>query len=320
MYDLIILGAGPAGLSASIYASCFKLNYLTLGLVPGGQMTLAPDILNYPGFDEITGQLLAQRMIDQLQKRGGSVLSESVEKIEKKENGFAITTSSGKTYETHTIILATGVERRKLQVPGEAEYIGKGVQYCATCERFDYQDKICAVVGGANAAAQTAMQLSHAAKKVYLIYRSTELRCDPIWLSQIHGTPTIEIILNTHVTEIKGDGNKMTQVRLETTRDQEKDLALDKLFVEIGGVPGTALFIPLGMKLDEKGFIDVDDTLATSLSGVYAAGDVIGHKHSIEQISSAVGTGATAAVSVFSFLKKEKAPSLWGSSRIKHKS
>lgn len=322
MYDIIIIGAGPGGLTASIYASCFKLSHVVIGAVPGGQMSFAPDILNYPGFVEITGTELTNRMVEQVKKRGGEIITEAVNKIEKNEEGFLVKSENGHVYNGRTIILATGVERRKLNVPGETEYTGKGIQYCAKCERFDYENQITAVIGGGNAAAQTAIQLAHAAAKVYLILRGDGLRCDPVWLSQIKDNPLIEILNNSTATHVQGDGQRLTGITLLTSdpatgNKDEKELRLQKLFIEIGGVPGTALVVPLGVKTDQKGFIEVNNQLQTSLPGIFAAGDVISYHYSIEQISSAVGLGAKAATSVFSYLKEQNAPTLWGKTQIK---
>lgn len=322
MLDLVIIGAGPAGLTASIYASCFKLAHIIVGKIVGGQMNLAPDILNYPGFDEINGKVLTEKMVNQVTKRGGKILQESVKSIEKIDTGFRLTTETEKKIESKTIILATGVERRKLNIPGENEYTGKGIEYCATCGKFDYAGKVTAVIGGANSAAQTAVQVGHSATKVYIIYRGSELRCDPIWLSQIKQTSHIEIIYSAQVKELKGDGQKLTGLIYEIKNPQtqsieRKDLSVDKVFIEIGGVPGTSLLIPLGVSMDPGGFISVDERLSTNVSGVYVAGDVISHKYSIEQITSAVGSGARAASLAFSFLKQQTAPTLWGSTQIK---
>lgn len=322
MYDLVIIGAGPAGLTASIYASCFKLNHAIIGKIVGGQMMLAPDILNYPGFEEVPGPELTKKMVGQLEKRGGKIIEDSIIKIDKIEGGFDITTEKQTKYQTKTIILATGVERRKLNVPGEVEYTEKGLFYCSTCGKFDYENKVVAVVGGANSAAQSAVHLSHAAAKVYIIYRGSELRCDPVWLTQIKEHPSIEAIYNAQVSAILGDGNNLNKVSLKVKNgevEETKELEINKLFVEIGGVPGTALLIPLGVKTDQGGFIEVDEKLATNVPGVFAAGDVVSHRYSIEQISSAVGFGARAAVSAFSFLKQKTAPSLWGASQIPKK-
>ncbi|MCL5970847.1 MAG: FAD-dependent oxidoreductase [Patescibacteria group bacterium] len=315
MYDVVIIGAGPAGLTASIYASCFKLNHLVIGAITGGQMQSAPDILNYPGFEEVSGKELTDRMLAQCKDRGSEIITDSITKIEKTDQGFRVFTESGKTYDTKIIILATGTERRKLNIPGETEYTGKGVQYCARCERFDYEKKVVAVIGGANSAAQGAIQLSHAASKVYLIYRGAELRCDPVWLEQIKNDPVVEVLYNTIPTEIIGDGQKITKLKVKINTE-EKELDIERLFIEIGGVPGTALIIPLGVEMDEGGYIKVNEKLETNVPGILAAGDVVSHKFSIEQITSAVGSGARATTSAFARLKQQNAPSLWGTSQI----
>jgi len=417
MYNLIIIGSGPAGLTASIYASCYHLKHLVIGGTLGGQLQLAPDILNFPGFESISGKELTQKMFDQAIKRGGEVVMQSVTKIistgptsakapagkpaESAEvdltffrtlrkaqgkppfrtsvypersrraqkaslpadsNGFEVETQEGKKYQAKAIILATGTERRKLNVPGEVEYTGRGVHYCATCEKLDYEGKTVAVVGGANSAVQAAVEIAQAASKIYIIYRGSQLRGDPIWLEQVEKNPKIEVLYNSVVSEIVGDGEKVTGVKLrsigtgpaarvsQTTLQNRStirgaqgreassgspfmvnpfrvnpslgspvlsELSLDKVFIEIGGVPGTALVIPLGVKMDQGGYIEVNERLATNIPGIFAAGDLVSYGLSIEQISSAVGLGARAAASAFAHLKQEKAPTLWGGSRIK---
>ncbi len=337
MYDLIIIGAGPAGLTASIYASCYHLSHLVIGSQLGGQLQYAPDILNYPGFEEISGKELTERMVNQVKKRGGEIVTKNVTKIKNCElrikneqgeittKGFEIETKEGNKYQSRAIILATGMERRKLNIPGEVEYTGRGVHYCATCEKQDYAGKVCGVVGGANSALQAAVELSQAASRVYIIYRGSELRGDQIWLEQIKINPNIEIILNTIVTEILGDGEKVVGVILKGTENSSIEnqdetkmrLSLDKLFIEIGGVPGTALVVPLGVELDSGGYIKVDDKLSTNVPGIFAAGDLVSYGLSIEQISTAVGLGARAAASAFAYLTKGKTPTVWGQSQIK---
>src|SRR3989338_6782302 len=366
MNDLIIIGSGPAGLTASIYASCFHLKHLVIGGTLGGQLQLAPDILNYPGFESISGKELTQKMFDQAVKRGGEIVTGSVTKITdnrpqitnnetmKQWNNdfYEVETQDGKKYQAKAIILATGTERRKLNVPGEVEYTGRGVHYCATCEKFDYDGKICAVIGGANSAVQAAVELSQGANRGYIIYRGTALRGDPIWLEQVEKNEKIEVVYNSVVTEIVGDGEKVTGVKLQSVTasknfaevgkdfsahlpnsasltgleavgvleklaSPQNSLLLDKVFIEIGGVPGTALVIPLGVKMDQGGYIEVNERLATNIAGIFAAGDLVSYGLSIEQISSAVGLGARAASSAFAYLKQKKAPILWGESRIK---
>src|SRR3989338_4308320 len=338
VYDLVIIGAGPAGLTASIYASCFHLNHLIIGKTPGGQMMWAPDILNYPGFNGISGKELTTRMVEQAKARGAELVTQSVTRITQlsnkpnpalpagrqltntEEGVFEIETEEGIKYQTRSIILSTGTERKKLGVPGEIEYTAKGVLYCAICEKQDYEGKVAAVVGGGNSAAQAAVEVAQFASKVYILYRGTQLRGDPIWIDQVKANPKIEVLYNTIVKEIKGDGTKVTSVAVEVSSGQNKEakiLPVDKIFIEIGGVPGTALVIPLGVVMDEGGYIKVDDKLTTNVPGIFAAGDLVSYGLSIEQISSAVGLGARAASSAFAYLKQEKAPILWGESRIK---
>jgi thioredoxin reductase (NADPH) len=336
MNDLIIIGGGPAGLTASIYASCYHLKHLLVSKDIGGQVNFAPDILNYPGFDHVTGKELIQRMTDQAKNRGCEIVTASVTKIskpkiqmtnqtqnanDKTEDCFEIETLEGIKYQAKSIILATGTERRKLGVKGEVEYTGKGVHYCATCEKQDYQGKVCAVVGGGNAAVQAAVELAQAAGKVYIVYRGKELRGDAVWLEVIGKNKQIEVIYSAIVEEIIGDGMKINGIIIKLTdssqQSTKKTLNIDKVFIEIGGVPGTALVIPLGVEMDKGGYIKVDEKLATSIPGVFAAGDMVSSGLSIEQISSAVGLGARAAASAFFYVKKDKAPSVWGTSQIK---
>lgn len=314
--DLVIIGAGPAGLTASIYASCFHLSHVVIGKVVGGQMALSPDILNYPGFIEITGKELTDRMVSQVQARGGTIVVESVVGIEKQDNLFVIRTETEKTYTAKSIILASGTERRKLNVPGESQYTGKGVLYCTTCERHDYDGKDVVVVGGGNAAAQSAVQLAHGAKTVTILHRGAELRCEAVWLERMKEYPNISVLYMTKVNEIIGDGQKVTGVKI-TVGQTEKTLNIEKVFIEIGGVPGTALAANLGVTMDAGGFIAVDDKLQTNVTGIFAAGDLVSYGLSIEQISTAVGLGARAAASVFSYLKGQKAPTSWGQTLIK---
>lgn len=318
MLDLVIVGAGPAGLTASIYASCYQLSHVVIGTILGGQLDLAPDILNYPGFLHISGKELTEKMAEQVRARGGEIILDTVISVDRSSQSlFTTTTKSGKTYISQAVIIATGTERRKLNVSGENEYITKGVRYCVTCEKPDYAGQIAVVVGGANSAAQGAVHLSQVAKKVYLVYRGDTLRGDPIWLEKIKELPQIEIIYNSLITEIAGNGIIVTGVRIKNTKTGLlSELVVDKVFVEIGGVPGSALVAPLGVDCDPGGYIKVNNLLATNIPGVYAAGDLVTHEYSIEQIATAVGLGARVAASVFSFVKGRNAPSAWGVSQI----
>jgi len=341
-YDLIIIGAGPAGLTASIYASRYRINHLVIGKDLGGAMALASAVENYPGFKKISGLELTKRMVEQVKGLGGEIINDSVIKIQisirqpadKIQNKskiqsaswrtkFKIITESGKKYEARAIILATGTRRRELGVPGEKEYLGKGVSYCATCDATFFRDKTVVVVGGANAAVMSADHLSRFAQKVYLIYRRKPLRAEPIWAERVGENPKIEIIYNTNVIRILGEekfkmqnanlkmiikNSKLSEkgkvggVELDNPYRRSKYLALDGAFIEIGGVPGTELAKSLGVELDEKGFVKVNPDMETNIPGVFAAGDIANLHGELQQIIIACAEGATATFSVYKYL------------------
>jgi thioredoxin reductase (NADPH) len=304
MYELIIIGIGPAGLAASIYASRFRIKHLLIGKELGGAMALASLVENYPGFEKISGLELAEKMANQARNLGGEIIADEIIKIEKKNNSFLLETALGKNFEAKAIIVATGTRRRKLNVPGENEYLGKGVSYCSTCDAAFFKNKVVAVIGGANAAAMGAVHLSEFAQKVYLIYRGENLRAEPIWVERIMGNPKIEVIYKTNVEEILGDGTKVNAVNLDNPYKGNRNLAVDGVFIEIGGVPGIDLVKPLGVKIDEKGFIKVDFDMSTNIPGVFAAGDVASSAGELQQIVTAVSEGAIAATSVYRYLRQ----------------
>jgi len=293
MYDLIIIGAGPAGLTASIYASRYQIKHLLIGSQLGGTMVWASMIENYPGFDLITGVDLAQKMVAQVKKLGGEIKNTSVLEIKKKQDSFELRTENDEFYETKTLIIATGTQRRKLNIPGEVEYLGKGVSYCSTCDGVFFKEKTVAVVGGSNAAVTSALHLAGLAQKVYLIYRRRPLRADPLW----------EVIYETNVVEILGDGQKVTGIKLDRPYQNNQQLFIDGLFIEIGGKPGSELAESLGVDLDEKGFIKVNPNMSTNIVGIFAAGDVANASGEFQQIITAASEGAIAANSVYQYLK-----------------
>ena len=230
-YELIIIGSGPASLTASIYASRYRIKNLVIGSQLGGAMALASAVENYPGFERISGLELAQKMAQQAKALGAEIINDSVIEMQsvkclpvrqagKSQNDnlkFKIITEGGREYEAKAIILATGTRRRELGVPGERKYLGKGVSYCATCDAAFFRDKVVAVVGGANAAVMSADHLSRFAKKVYLIYRRKPLRAEPIWVERVEKNPKIEIVYNTNVLRILGESefaNVKSQTRL----------------------------------------------------------------------------------------------------------
>lgn len=312
MYELIIIGTGPAGCMASIYASRYKLPHLVIGQTVGGTIILASKVENFPGFNSISGLELGEKMLEQVKYLGAEVVSKTVGRIEKGEGTFKVITEDGTKYEAKTLIVATGTERRKLNIPGEKEYLGKGVSYCTACDAPFFRDKKVALIGGSDAAVSGAVHAAQFAPKVYIIYRGEALRAEPIWLEEAKKDPKIEPLLKTNLKEIRGDGVKVTGVILDNPHKGSDLLPLDGVFIEIGGVPGTSLLIPLGVEMDPGGYIKVNEWMETKIPGLFAAGDFTTASHVLQQAITACAQGATAAASAFKYLKGQKAPQLLG--------
>ena len=303
IYDLIIIGAGPAGLTASIYASRYQIKHLLIDSQPGGTMVWASMLENYPGFDSITGVDLAQKMIEQVKKLGVEIKNSGVIELQRKDSSFELRTKNGESFEAKTLILATGTQRQKLNIPGESEYLGKGVSYCSVCDAAFFKEKIVAVVGGSNAAVMSALHLAALAQKVYLLYRKKPLRADPIWVKRVQKEPKIEVIYETNVVEVLGDGQKVTALKLDKLYQGSEDLKTDGIFIEIGGIPGTDLVKSLGVEEDEKGYLKVKSDMSTNIQGIFAAGDVANASGELQQIITAASEGALAANSVYKIFK-----------------
>ncbi len=296
-YDLIIIGSGPAGLTASIYASRYKINHLVIGKEPGGQANEAYQIENWPGTTSISGFELLQKMREHAEKLGAGIVMDSVSSIAKNNDIFEITTPSGQ-YQTKNVILATGMEYRKLQIPGEAEFKGKGVSYCPTCDAAFFKDKVVAVIGGGNSAGSAALLLAQYANKVYVIYRGDKLKVDPAYQEKISASGKIEVVYNTNVREIKGE-DKVKKIILDKKHDDSEELAVQGVFIEIGSEPGVELVEQLGIETDEQGFIKVNSDQTTNIPGVWAAGDATNGSNKLRQIITAAAEGAVAAGSVY---------------------
>jgi len=302
MYDLIILGAGPAGLTASIYACRYKLKNLVLGATLGGAMTNAFEIENYPGYPKISGALLAQKMIEQVKALGGEIKNEEVLEIKKEKEIFRVKTSLS-TYQAKAIILALGTQKRRLQVEGEAQFLGKGVSYCATCDAFFLKDKKVAVVGGGDAGATAALHLADLAKEVYLIVRENQMKAEPAWQEKIQKNPKIKVIYNCQITKIMGQ-EKVSSIELDKPYQGQKSLPVEGVFIEIGAVPAQELAQQLGLEVDSAGYLKVDQGGRTNLEKVYAAGDLTTGSNNLRQIITACAEGAIAASSAYFDLKK----------------
>ena len=292
-YDLIIVGAGPAGLTAALYAARYKVNVLVIGMLPGGTATEAHKVCNFPSYENVGGVELMLKMINQVKNLGVEIKHEEVINI---DGEFKVVTNKGE-YFSKKIIIATGSTRMKLGVEREDDLMGKGISYCATCDASFYPDKIVGVVGGGNAALTSALLLSKIAKKVYIIYRKDKFfRAEPMWVEDVKKEKKIVSVFNSEVLELIGE-EKLEGVEITGN----KNIKIDGLFVEIGGISNIKLAKLLGIKL-EKNYIQVDKEQRTNVEGVFAAGDVTNNV--LKQIVTACGEGAVAAFSVFKELRK----------------
>ena len=308
-YDIIIIGAGPAGLTAGMYAG--RQNSKTLVIdksMAGGLGLEVPMMQNYPGFDMIAGMELIQKMKAQSEKYCEILENTVIESIEKVDGGFLIKTKNSpllmaedetgeKELFAKTIILATGASHRHLNVPGEEEFLGRGVAYCATCDGMFFIGKDILMVGGGNSAAQEALYLKNLGCNVKLVHRRNELRCEH-HLQKALEENDIEVLWNSTVEEIKGD---MMVESVSLLKDGEMlDYKTDAVFVAIGDDPSNDLAKELGVALDDGGYIITDKNQATNVEGVYSAGDITG---GVKQWVVASGEGAVAAISAYNYLK-----------------
>jgi len=298
VYDLIIIGAGPAGITAGIYASRYKLDTLVIGKNRGGQIAEAGEVENWPGEKLISGPALADKFIDHLLSFGISLEPLDVKRVEKDGENFRVSCEK-KEFVGKSLILATGLARRKLGVPGEQEFAGKGVSYCFTCDAPFFRDKIVAVIGGSDSAVSGALFLSEYAKKVYIIYRQEELRAMPVAVEAAKANPKIEIIYKANVKKING-GDVVTDADLDTGQN----LKLDGIFIEIGSEPAKDLVVSFGVVTDEKGEILVNNKMQTNIKGVCAAGDITSSGSYLRQAVTAAGEGAKAALTCFKYIKQ----------------
>jgi thioredoxin-disulfide reductase len=305
MYDTIIIGSGPAGITAAIYAARRAMKVLLLGKNIGGQVTFATEIENYPGFTNISSFDLIQKWQDHVTAAGIEMKHEDVFKIEKKDDYFLIAANNGekKEYLTKTLIITMGLSHRLLNVPGEAEFTGKGISYCANCDGPFFKNKIVAVVGGGNCALDAAEVMGKMASKVYLVSRDDKLNGFENVIAKIKDKNNIEVIYNSNVKEIVGD-NKVSSINIINHKNnEERELLIDGVFVEIGREARTDLVQNL-VRVDNQNQIIIDAECTTSTPGIFAAGDVTNVP--FKQISIAVGQGTIAALSAYRYLQLKK--------------
>ena len=302
--DVVIIGAGMAGLTAALYAGRMNLDVLVLenGII-GGQIANATDIENFPGFISVSGSELIGTLQKQAEKFGAVVDEfDSIVKVSLRENPKIVETEE-KIYQTDAVIIASGMNRRKLPLPEEKKFASRGVHYCEFCDGFMYQDKIIAVMGGGNAAVDAANFLTKYGKKIYLIHRS-EFRADEVSQRCIRQNPKIEIMLQTEIKALHGDKKLESIDILDKKSGELKNLAVDGIFVNIGVEPNTALFKD-ELKLSPSGRIIAGEDCRTEIDGVFAAGDV--REKEIRQLTTAASDGTTAALLAEKYLAKLKA-------------
>lgn len=293
-HDLVIVGGGPAGLTAAIYAANAMMKSLLIEKeTTGGQMNLAALIENFPGFPEgIRGFELGQRMYQQAMKFGLNSVNTEVKSILYEDGIFKLRTSDS-AFLSHTILVATGAKHQKLNVPGEEKLLGKGVSYCAVCDGGLFRNKPVAVIGGGNSAVNEALYLSHFVSQIYLIHRRDALRASALLQQRVLSNPKIKVLWNTVVEEIQGD-DRLNELKLHNSKTgQTTALEVSAAFVAIGSIPNTD-FLRGFITLDESGSISTNEMLETNIPGVFAAGDV--RRNSPRQAIVAAGEGAYAAL------------------------
>lgn len=304
LFDLIVIGAGPAGLTAAIYAAREHLSTLVLERgIPGGQIALTEQIDNYPGFPEgIGGFEFAERIAEQARRYGVEILSPiQVTRLAQDGRHLAVETDLGDRYKAHAVLIGTGSSYRRLGAPGEEHFIGRGVSYCATCDAPFFTGKDVLVVGGGDSAAQEGLFLTKFASTVTVLVRRGEITASRILADKLSHHPKVKILYHTVVKELRGDTHLTSALIRDVRTGEEVEMPAGGLFVFIGMHPNTE-FLKETLKLDAAGFIITGHTLETSLPGVFAAGDV--RAGSTKQVASAAGEGATAALMISEYLRE----------------
>lgn len=300
-YDVIIIGAGPGGLTAALYASRANLSVLILdrGLY-GGQMNNTDAIDNYPGFSEIKGPELGEKMYQSTMKFGAEFEYGDVQSVALEGNEKVVKTDTAE-YRTQALIIATGADHRHLKVPGEEEYSGKGVSYCAVCDAAFFKDEDIAVIGGGDSAIEEGIYLAQSAKSVTVIHRRDQLRAQPTLQKRAFANKKINFIWNANTKSIDGNKDRVTGITYQDKETgEENKLAVAGVFIYVGVIPQTAPFTQLGVT-DEQGWIPTDEHMRTKVDGIFALGDV--RAKDLRQIANAVGDGSIAGQEAYNYLQ-----------------
>lgn len=304
-YDVIIIGVGPGGMTTALYASRANLKVVMLDRgAYGGNLNNTASIVNYSGFKDVQGPELAEKMYQGATQFGAEYAYGTVTKVEVDGANKKVTTDMGETYVAPVVVIGTGSDHRKLGVPGEEEFGGRGVSYCAVCDGAFFKGKHLVVVGGGDSAVEEGLYLTQLASKVTVLVRRGELRAQPMLQDEAKKNPKMEFVFNTSVTEIMGDDVKVTGVKTHNNETGEDgELAADGVFIYVGNIPLTKPFADLGI-LDDQGWVKTDTVMQTSIPGIYAIGDV--RETPLRQIATAVGDGAIAGQQVYQYIKSQE--------------
>ncbi len=302
-WDVIIVGAGSAGCAAAIYAVRSGLKTLVLDeKFAGGTIADAPTIVNYPGFAEISGGELAQKMVDHARKLGATIHDvEAVTAMSLSGESKTVTTTAT-TYGAKAVIVATGSHYKEIGAKGEKEFRGRGVSYCGVCDGPFFKNKNILVVGGGNSACISTLYLSGLAAQVTVIHRREMFRAEESLVNDISTKSNVKIIWNTEIQEIKGDKQVRSVTLIDNSTGQSSELAVDAVFVQVGEAPNSQLAAAAGVEVDEHGYIKIDIRQHTNLDGVFGAGDITNHP--VKQVGTAVGQGITAALEAYAFIRR----------------
>jgi thioredoxin reductase (NADPH) len=308
-YEIIIIGAGPAGQTAALYAGRSRIPTVVLERgIPGGELWNTAEVEDYPGFEHIMGPELADRFQRHAEKFGAVFETTEAESISLDGDDRVVRTSDGREFRAPAVIVAAGGEPRKLGVPGEQELAGKGVSYCAVCDGAFFEGEEIAVVGGGDSAVEEGTFLTRYGKRVHLIHRRESYRAQPILLEQMRASGKVDEILNTVVEEIHGENGRVTHVSLRNVEsDEQSELRVGAIFPFVGFIPHSDIFddeIAARIELDESGHIVTNERMETAVPGIYAAGDV--RSQYVRQVTNAVGDATTAALAAHAYVEQEK--------------
>lgn len=301
-YDVIIIGAGAAGMTAGIYASRYQLKNVIIGDLVGGLTTEAHKIYNWPGEPGVSGFELTKRMAEHVVQSGGAIITDQVTEVSQApDHTFTVKTRGGKSLTCKRVLFTSGTKHRKLDLPNEEAFLGRGLAYCATCDGPFFKDQVVVLVGGGNSVISAAMYLADLASKVYIVCRAPALKGEPAWREELLKRPNVTAIYETNVIGLLGE-EKLEAVTLDKAYEGKTDLPTNGLFVEIGLLPQTELFKNLGGETDSAGYIAVNGDMSTNVMNAYAAGDSTNASNNFHQIVTACGEGAVAADSIYKSL------------------